>query len=75
MEIGDRIKNMLEEKGENSSNDISRILSLFEKERERERELGSWMSEIFAEHGNSWPRLKLFVIHNFCQKIIENRKF
>ena len=41
---------MPEEKGQNSSNDISRILSLFEKERERERELESWMSEIFAEY-------------------------
>ena len=66
---------MPEEKGQNSSNDISRILSLFEKERERERELESWMSEIFAEYENSWPRLKLSVIYNFCQKIIENRKF
>ena len=37
MEIGDRFKNMPEEKGQNSSNDISRILSLFDAERERER--------------------------------------
>ena len=40
MEIGDRFKNMPEEKGQNSSNDIFRILSSFDAERKRERE--SW---------------------------------
>ena len=39
MQIGDRIKNMPEEKGQNSSNDISRILSSFDAEREKEREI------------------------------------
>ena len=68
MQIDDRIKNMLEEKGQNSRY-FPNIIIIRRREREkererererareRERELGSWMSEIFAEYGNSWPSL------------------